>query len=117
TRPRLDNLSFLFVSATTSFHCEQDRIELLARDEWGGLVDMENILAAFVSPNHPQVARLLKEASSLLEAAGHPSSMEGYQANDPQRVWMIAGAIWSAATALNLTYAVPPASFEHIGQK
>ncbi|MDX3894343.1 DUF3320 domain-containing protein [Pusillimonas sp.] len=97
--------------------CDQDPIELLARDEWGGLADMENILAAFVSPNQSQVARLLKEASSLLEAAGHSGSMEGYQSNDPQRVWMIAGAIWSAATALNLAYAVPPASFERSGQK
>ncbi|MDB5661413.1 MAG: helicase [Cypionkella sp.] len=33
------------------------------------------------------------------------------------RVWMIAGAIWSAATGLGLTYAVPPASFERTGQK
>ncbi|PJX21131.1 DNA helicase [Advenella sp. S44] len=97
--------------------CNQDPVELLARDEWGGLHEMENILAAFVSPNQPQVARLLKQASSLLEAAGHAGSMEGYQSNDPQRVWMIAGAIWSAATGLNLAYAVPPASFERSGQK
>lgn len=92
-------------------------VELLARDEWGGLAEMDNILAAFVSPNHPQVARLLKEAGRLLEAAGHSGSMEGYLSKDPQRVWMIAGAIWSAATGLGLTYAVPPASFEQNGQK
>lgn len=95
----------------------QHRIELLARDEWGGLTEMDNILAAFVSPNQPLVARLLKDASRLLEASGHPGSMEGYQSGDPLRVWMMAGAIWSAATALGLTYAVPPASFERIGQK
>ncbi|MBD9527431.1 DUF3320 domain-containing protein [Paracoccus sp. PAR01] len=95
----------------------REPIECLARDEWGGLAEMENILAAFVSPNHPQVARLLKDASRLLEAAGHSGAMEGYQSNDPQRVWMIAGAIWSAATGLGLTYAVPPASFEQNGQK
>ncbi|MEQ4617589.1 MAG: DUF4011 domain-containing protein, partial [Corticimicrobacter sp.] len=96
---------------------KQCRIELLARDEWGGLSEMENILAAFVSPNQPQVARLLKDASRLLEAAGYSGSMDGYQSNDPQRTWMIAGAIWSAATGLGLTYAVPPASFEREGQK
>ncbi|MTH77047.1 DUF3320 domain-containing protein [Paracoccus aestuariivivens] len=94
-----------------------ERIELLARDEWGGLSEMENIVAAFVSPNHPQVARLLKDASRLLEAAGHSGAMEGYQSDDPQRVWMMAGAIWSAATGLGLSYAVPPASFEICGQK
>ncbi|WP_134681523.1 DUF3320 domain-containing protein [Paracoccus ravus] len=96
---------------------ETHPIELLARDEWGGLAEMENILAAFVSPNHPQVARLLKEAARLLEAAGHSGSIDGYQSGDPQRVWMLAGAIWSAATGLGLSYAVPPASFESAGQK
>ncbi|HWL55816.1 MAG TPA: DUF4011 domain-containing protein [Paracoccus sp. (in: a-proteobacteria)] len=92
-------------------------IELLARDEWGGLAEMESILAAFVSPNHPQVARLLKDAALLLEGAGHPGAIDGYQAKDPGRAWMVAGAIWSAATALGLSYAVPPASFESRGQR
>lgn len=93
------------------------RIEMLARDEWGGLADMDNILAAFVSPNQPFVARILKDAARLLEAAGYSGAIDGYQSGDPLRVWMLAGAIWSAATGLGLTYAVPPASFERIGQK
>ncbi len=93
------------------------RIEMLARDEWGGLAEMDNILAAFVSPNQPYVARILKEAARLLEASGQSGSIDGYQSGDPMRVWMLAGAIWSAATGLGLTYAVPPASFERIGQK
>ncbi|WP_035025616.1 DUF3320 domain-containing protein [Gemmobacter nectariphilus] len=93
------------------------RIEMLARDEWGGLAEMDNILAAFVSPNQPAIARILKDAARLLEAAGHSGAMNGYQSGDPLRVWMLAGAIWSAATGLGLTYAVPPASFERIGQK
>ena len=37
--------------------------------------------------------------------------------NDPGRVWMLAGAIWSALTGMGLAYAVPPASFEKTGQK
>ena len=36
---------------------EKRRIELLARDEWGGVRDMAQILAAFVSPNDPAVAQ------------------------------------------------------------
>lgn len=96
---------------------QSHRIEMLARDEWGGLAEMDNILAAFVSPNQPFVARILKDAARLLEAAGHSGAMNGYQSGDPLRVWMLAGAIWSAATGLGLTYAMPPASFERIGQK
>ncbi len=96
---------------------ERSGLELLARDQWGGLADMDRLLAAYVSPNDAVVAGILKVASRLLEAAGQDGSMEGYQSNDPRRAWMIAGAIWSAATGLGLTYANPPASFERDGQK
>ena len=96
---------------------EERRIELLARDEWGGVRDMPQILAAFIFPNDPAVARILKAASRLLEENGRDGSMDGYQSGDPRRVYMLAGAIWSAATGLGLAYAEPPASFEEEGQK
>lgn len=92
-------------------------IELLARDEWGGVGGMAQILAAFVAPNDPAVARILKDASRLLEQRGLASGLGGYQRRDPRRVFMLAAAIWSAATALKLTYAEPPKSFEREGQK
>ena len=96
---------------------EKRRIELLARDEWGGVGDMAQILAAFVSPNDPAIARVLKDAARLLESAGHDGSMNGYQSGDPSRVYLLAGAIWSAVTGFALTYAEPPVSFEREGQK
>ena len=96
---------------------KKHRIELLARDEWGGVGDMAQILAAFVSPNDAAVARVLKDAARLLEAAGRDGSMNGYQSGDPRRAYMLADAIWSAVTGLGLTYAEPPASFETEGQK
>ncbi|OUX97022.1 DUF3320 domain-containing protein [Ponticaulis sp.] len=98
--------------------CDQVmEIELLARDEWGGLGDMSQLLAAYVSPNHSVVAAILKEASRLLESAGHNGAIDGYQSKDPQRAWMLSGAIWSAITGMGLSYANPPASFESRGQK
>ena len=96
---------------------EKCQIELLARDEWGGVRDMAQILAAFVSPNDPAIARVLKDAARLLESAGHDGSINGYQSGDPRRAYLLAGAIWSAVTGLALTYAEPPVSFEREGQK
>ncbi|WP_372603310.1 DUF4011 domain-containing protein, partial [Actibacterium sp.] len=96
---------------------ESRPIEMLARDEWGGVGEMAQLLAAFVSPNHAVIAAILKDAGRLLEQAGQNGSIDGYQSKDPGRVWMLAGAIWSAVTGLGLTYAVPPASFELRGQK
>lgn len=66
---------------------------MLALDERGGLAEFETILAAFVSPDQPVVTRLLKGAAELLEAAGQSGAMSGCQSGDPQRVWMMAGAV------------------------
>ena len=74
---------------------EKCRIDLLARDEWGGVRDMAQILAAFVSPNDPAVAGVVKDAARLLEAAGHDGSMNGYQSEDPRRAYLLAASIWS----------------------
>jgi Protein of unknown function (DUF4011)/AAA domain len=92
-------------------------IELLARDEWGGSGEMAQILAAFVSPNHPAVSAILKEASRLLERGGHERSLDGYQSRDPRRAFMLAAAIWSSVSGIGLSYAQPPRSFEEKGQK
>ena len=78
---------------------------------------MPQILAAFISPNDPTIAKILKDASGILERAGHLASLEGYQSGDPARAYMIAAAIWSAVTGMALTYAQPPKSFEKNGQK
>lgn len=109
---------FLTVRCAHEIVFEENRqVEMLARDEWGGISEMAHLLAAFVSPNDAVVASILKEASYLLEAGGQSGDLEGYQSKDAGRVWMLAGAIWSALTGLGLSYAVPPASFELRGQK
>ena len=113
----LGELEFRVEAQGLATMVEKCRIELLARDEWGGVGEMAQILAAFVSPNDPAVAGVLKEAAHLLEAAGHDGSLNGYQSGEPRRPYLLAAAIWSAATCLGLTYAVPPASFEQHGQK
>lgn len=92
-------------------------VRLLARDEWGGVDDMAQLLPAFVMPNDPAVARVMKSAADQLAAHGHSSALDGYQSGDPKRAFMLSAAIYSAVSALGLHYAEPPASFEHRGQK
>ncbi|MEN9063101.1 hypothetical protein [Ponticoccus litoralis] len=89
-------LQFVVKHGETELLHEQRPIEMLARDEWGGVGDMAHLLAAFVSPNDSIVAGVLKEASRLLEGAGQSGAMDGYQTRDPSRAWMLAGAIWSS---------------------
>jgi len=77
-------------------------VRLLARDEWGGVADMAQLLPAFVMPNDPAVAKLLRSAAEQLTAHGHPSGLDGYQSGDPKRAFMLSAAIYSAVSALGL---------------
>ncbi|MCA8988409.1 MAG: DUF4011 domain-containing protein, partial [Planctomycetaceae bacterium] len=92
-------------------------VRILARDEWSGFRETPELLAAFVTPNDPAVARILKNASQILARSGHKDSLEGYQGHDPKRVFIQAAAIWSSLSEEGLTYSNPPKSFEHDGQK
>lgn len=92
-------------------------VRLLARDEWGGVADMSQLLPAFVMPNDPAIYRLLRLAAERLAEHGHSSALDGYQTNDPKRAYMLTAAIYSAVAGLALHYAQPPASFEQRGQK
>jgi len=92
-------------------------VRLLARDEWGGVADMAQLLPAFVMPNDPAVARVLRSAADRLAEHGHPSGLDGYQSGDPQRAFMLTAAIYSAIAGMGIYYAEPPASFEDRGQK
>jgi very-short-patch-repair endonuclease len=92
-------------------------VELLAHNEWGGTTAMAELLPAFVMPNDPAIDRVLRAASDALRGAGKSPGIDGYRNKDRSRVWQFASAIWSAVAGLRLAYALPPASFERVGQK
>jgi len=94
-----------------------EEVRVLARDEWGGFHAMADLLAAFVMPNDPAIAKILKKSGEILAKHGHPSALDGYQRRDPGRAFMLGAAIWSAIAAEGLTYTNPPKSFEVVGQK
>jgi hypothetical protein len=91
-------------------------VELLPRNQWGGLSSMPDMVAAFVQPNEQAVERVLKQAADVLRKAGKSGAINGYQ-EGARRAWELASAIWNAIGSMGLDYALPPASFEHTGQK
>lgn len=92
-------------------------VTFLAFDEWQGSGYYPELLAAFVTPNHPEIARLMKRASKLLEEWTGSPSFDAYQTQNPNRVLRQAAALYGAIQELNVVYAVPPASFEAAGQR
>ncbi|KIS44347.1 DUF3320 domain-containing protein [Kosakonia radicincitans] len=91
-------------------------LEALAKNEWGGDAMVE-LLPSFIMPNDPAVDRLLKAASDVLHSAGKRESLDGYESKSRTRVWELTSALWTAVCNMNISYALPPASFERNGQK
>ncbi|MBU2741552.1 DUF3320 domain-containing protein [Acidithiobacillus albertensis] len=91
-------------------------VELLPRNQWGGLSHLPDMVAAFVQPNEPAVERVLKQTADILRKNGKNPALDGYKGGS-KRAWELTSGIWSAVAAMGLDYALPPASFEHIGQK
>lgn len=92
-------------------------IELLAYDEWSGLLIMPEIIAAFITPNQPAVTAVIREASEFLKKWKGPPSFTGYQTNNPNNVKLQMAAIYGAIARKKIVYSNPPASYEVIGQR
>jgi very-short-patch-repair endonuclease len=114
------SVSFVLSQGTAEPPAELARLELplelLPRNQWGGLSQLPEMVAAFVQPNDPQIDRLLKQAAEVLRKNGKNPALDGYRGG-AKRAWEQASGIWSAVSAMGLDYALPPASFEHTGQK
>ena len=87
-------------------------IELLAYDQWTGVLFMPETAAAFVTPNHPKIQEVVSAASLYLQKWTGSPSFTGYQTRNPNIVKQQIGAIYAALQEQNIAYTMPPASFE-----
>lgn len=94
-----------------------DNIDLLAYDEWSGCYIMPELIAAFVTPNHPAVSGILKIATDYLRKWGKDPSITGYQTRNADVVKLQMAAVYAALQSKNIVYNNPPASFEKAGQR
>ena len=95
----------------------QQRIEVLAYDEWTGLNSPPELLAAFVMPNSRAVEHILGDASEILMEWSGSSSLDGYMSGNLEKAFQMVGAIYEAVRRRKISYIVAPASFEPVGQK
>lgn len=92
-------------------------VECLSYEQWGGTRGIPELLAAFCMPNHPTIERLIFEAGELLQRSGRGVVLNGYESKNREHVWAIISAVYSAISAHNVHYSLPPASFATSGQK
>ncbi|UQZ85406.1 hypothetical protein SK3146_04695 [Paenibacillus konkukensis] len=110
-------LTLRVMQGETELLQERGSIAVLAFDEWSGLSILPEMTAAFVTPNHPHVSQVVREAADILgKWSGNPS-FTAYQSKDPNRVRMQAAAIYAALQQRGITYCVAPPSFELVGQR
>ena len=100
-----------------NIYSESYDVGLLAFDQWGGLGILPVMLTSFVTPNHPDVAPILRRASEILEKWTGSGALNEYQTRDPNRVKQQMAAIYEAIAELRIAYCTSPASFEDSGQR
>ena len=93
------------------------KVEVLARNEWGGYGAQPELLAAFSMPNDPAIDKILSQAIDILRRGKKDDVLDGYASGKRTRSWEVVSAIWSAVGSLELNYSYPPKSFERTGQK
>lgn len=83
------------------------RITICPYNQWNAALIL---LPAYMTPNHPNIISVLKNASKWMLVNGMNPSLEGYQ-SDAKRVEQMIGAVYNAVKEANIIYSNPPASF------
>lgn len=95
----------------------ENTIELLAYDQWSGLLIMPEIITAFITPNHPKISEVLLQASKHLKQWTGAPAFTGYQTRNPNNAKLQMAAIYAALQTGEIVYNNPPASYEMTGQR
>lgn len=98
----------------TSYEIE---VQLMPYNHWVGSRIHPELLASFVTPNHPMIAPILVEAAKFMERWTGNSALTEYQTQDPNTARLQVAAVYEALRSQALIYATPPATFEHTGQR
>lgn len=100
-----------------TIYSSEHEIQLLAYDQWSGILVMPEIISAFVTPNHPSITQLIVKASEFLNQWTHSPSFTGYQTQNPEHVKFQMAAIYHALQSESIIYNNPQISYETIGQR
>lgn len=86
-------------------------------EHFGGFQILPELIAAYITPNHPYIYHIKRKAVEILERQGLKTAFEGYQSNDPERVLQIMSAIYSAIQSEEIVYSSLPPGYEETGQR
>lgn len=93
------------------------RLTIVPASHWCGTGRYPESLAAFVTPNAPAIAELLRDVSARMQASTGSGALDGYLSGSAERAQRLAQACYDALTARALVYVLAQPSFETTGQK
>ncbi|MBO7267668.1 MAG: DUF4011 domain-containing protein [Bacteroidaceae bacterium] len=92
-------------------------IIFMAYNQWHGTECYPQLLASFITPNHPCIASVVKRASEHLYRINDSKSFNGYCSESKERVREQVEAIYLALQEEELTYNLSVRSYEETGQR
>lgn len=96
---------------------ESVSVDIHPFEYFGGIQVLPELIAAYVTPNHPYIYYIKRKAVEVLERQGLATAFEGYQRDDPTRVLQMMSAIYSAIQSEAIVYSSLPPSYEERGQR
>jgi Protein of unknown function (DUF4011)/REase_MTES_1575/AAA domain/Protein of unknown function (DUF3320) len=111
------NLTIEVCEKEVSILKETITINIQPLEHFGGFQVLPELIAAYVTPNHPYIYHIKRKAIDILEKQGLKTAFEGYQSNDPERVLQIMSAIYSAIQSEEIVYSSLPPGYEETGQR
>ncbi len=84
---------------------------------FGGLRVLPELIAAYVTPNHPYVYHIKRRAIVIGEGQGGKTAFTAYQEGDATQVLQTVSAIYSAIKAEEIVYSALAPGYEDEGQR
>lgn len=94
---------------------ERFDVNILTYNQWLGINYHPTLISSFVTPNHPQVIGIIKNASEIL--SNWKLSFSDYQTQDKNDVRAQIKAIYIAIQKEKIHYITSPPNFEDYGQR
>lgn len=111
------NITIEVIEKEVTILKETITINIQPLEHFGGFQVLPELIAAYVTPNHPYIYHIKRKAIEILEKQGLKTAFEGYQSNDPERVLQIMSAIYSAIQNEEIIYSSLPPGYEETGQR
>ncbi|WP_418264725.1 DUF3320 domain-containing protein [Flavobacterium faecale] len=86
-------------------------------EHFGGFQILPELIATYITPNHPYIYHIKRKAIDILEDQGLKTAFEGYQSSDQERVLQIMSAIYTSIQGEEIIYSSLPPDYEEIGQR